>query len=136
MAGELIGPYNQLKAIEGWALNAYQESVKKSPNVDEILENLRKINLQARKLEWRGKGLDDLPKQVGEDLKKKVTQLRAAVVVLRDIKKDKELSSASKRTIRMLFSLATETVKIVFDLKKRYYHDQLEKFERKIGLPK
>ena len=41
MAGELIGPYNLLKAIEGWALNAYQESVKKSPNVDEILENLK-----------------------------------------------------------------------------------------------
>ena len=79
-----------------------------------ILDTLRKINLQARKLEWRGKGLDDLPKgQVREDLKKKVTQLRAAVVTLRDIKKDKGLGNAAKRTIRMLSSEATEAVKLV-----------------------
>ena len=109
--------YNQIKAIEGWALTAYQESLKKSPNVDEILENLRKINLQARKLEWRGKGLDSLPKgQLSEDLKKKITQLRAAVVTLRDIKKDKVLSSGSKRTIRVLTAVAAEAIKLVESL--------------------
>ena len=116
MADELVegSIYNQIKAIEGWALTAYQESVKESPNVDVILDNLRKINLQARKIEWRGKGLENLPKgQVADDLKKKVTQLRAAVVTLRDIKKDKDLGNASKRTIRMLSSLATEAVKLV-----------------------
>src|SRR3989338_11143265 len=114
MAEELVegSIYNQIKAIEGWALATYQESVKKAPNIDAILENLRQINLQARKIEWRGKGLDNLPKgQVAEDLKKKITQLRAAVVTLRDIKKDKELSNASKRTLRMLSSLATEAIK-------------------------
>ena len=115
MADELVegSVYNQIKAIEGWAINAYQESLKKNPNVGEILENLRKINLQARKLEWRGKGLDSLPKgQQSEDLKKKITQLRAAVVTLRDIKKDKELSSASKRTIRVLTEVAAEAIKL------------------------
>src|SRR3989344_4930376 len=106
--------YNQIKAIEGWALTAYQESLKKVPNVDEILENLRKINLQSRKLEWRGKGLDSLPKgRLAEDVKKKITQLRAAVVTLRDIKKDKELSNSSKRTIRILTAVAAEAIKLV-----------------------
>ncbi len=106
--------YNQIKAIEGWALLAYQESVKNTPNVELILDNLRKINLQARKLEWRGKGLETLPKgQVAEDLKKKVTQLRAAVVTLRDIKKDTELSNASKRTLRVLSTVGTEARKLV-----------------------
>lgn len=116
MADDLVegSIYNQVKAMESWALNAYQESVKKSPNVDLILDNLRKINLQGRKLEWRGKGLESLPKgQVAEDLKKKVTQLRAAVVTLRDIKKDKELSNASKRTLRVLSAVATEARKLV-----------------------
>ncbi|GEM_PF-6396196 len=55
--------YTQIKAIEGWALNAYQESAKKTPNVDVILENLKKINLQARKLvEQFAKELPDLSK--------------------------------------------------------------------------
>ncbi|MEK6899970.1 MAG: pentapeptide repeat-containing protein [Nanoarchaeota archaeon] len=129
--------YNQIKAIEGWALNAYQESVKKVPNVDAILENLRKINLQARKLEWRGTGLKNLPKgEAAEDLKKKITQLRAAVVTLRDIKKDKELGNASKRTIRMLSSLATETIKLVEQFAKglpdlhKFRRDNFEDFLR------
>ena len=119
MADDLVegSVYNQIKAIEGWALNAYQKSLNKSPNVDEIIENLRKINLQARKLEWRGKGLDSLPKgQLSEDLKKKITQLRAAVVTLRDIKKDKVLSSGSKRTIRVLTAVAAEAIKLVESL--------------------
>lgn len=106
--------YNQVKAMESWALEAYQESVKNSPNMDLILKNLRKINLQGRKLEWRGKGLESLPKgQVAEDLKKKITQLRAAVVTLRDIKKDKDLSNASKRTLQVLSGVATEARKLV-----------------------
>ena len=142
MAEELVegSIYSQIKAIEGWALTVYQESVKKSPNVDVILDTLRKINLQARKIEWRGKGLDDLPKgQVGEDLKKKVTQLRAAVVTLRDIKKDKELSNASKRTLRMLSSLATEAIKLVEQFAKglpdlgKMKVDQIEDFLRGEG---
>ena len=146
----------QIKAIEGWALQCYQESVKKSPNIDEIIENLRKINLQARKMEWKGiRGLSkmvntlrelimlkatslnmeilrrrkrgqivfdekeinvledmkfeaDNLKRGSEDLIKKIMQLRAAVVTLRTIKKDRGLSDASKLNIRTLSSLATE----------------------------
>lgn len=151
--------FNQIKAIEGWALLAYQESVKKTPNVELILDNLRKINLQARKLEWRRNGFliltkkeweeqyqrlmpsprgrnvsmgmslrhaidtqyikrwdDELWKKVmimQNDLKNKITQLRAAVVTLRDIKKDKGLGNAAKRTIRFLSATATGTVKLV-----------------------
>ncbi|HLD79697.1 MAG TPA: hypothetical protein VJA18_03995 [Candidatus Nanoarchaeia archaeon] len=56
----------QIKAIEGWALIAYQESVKKNPNIDIIIENLGKINLQARKLKWKKGGLKDLEKKIEE----------------------------------------------------------------------
>jgi len=149
---------NEIKAIEGWALQCYQESVKKSPNVDVILENLRKINLQARKLERGSKGEaskikmlvfgiamsrrgaenhKDVDKAVlmdisnlerdtrgleglGEDLVKKITQLRAAVLTLRDIKKDKGLSNSSKRNIRMLSSLTTEAIKLYESINGRY----------------
>ena len=153
--GELVegSTLEQIKAIEGWALNAYTESVKKVPNVDVIIENLRKINLQARKLEWgRRRGMDDLQEKItrmkdhfmeqypkgvfsterrpslrNEDqrlmaldninhilkiemkqLRMTITQIRATVLTIRDIKKDKGLSNASKRTIRMLSSLAVK----------------------------
>jgi len=170
----------QIKAIEGWALQCYQESVKKNPNVNEILENLRKINTQARKLDRTGnfKNLEKslsvnsrgftrmaiaelvldrrirnpsqekIQKQAArfqaeqqqalekiENLKKKITQLRAAAVVsLRKIKiKDKGLKDDSKLTIRILFTLATEAVKITIyvlgtdshsKLLLRDYHEQ------------
>lgn len=201
--------YNQIKAIEGWALLAYQESVKKRPNIEFILENLRKINLQARNA-FRDRSIEDnfeeklsqemkrrrglIEKIVGEsldppkatnpnyhrlkynydnilerkmrdyeihvlepfkeremvkfrmmisDLKRKLTQLRAAVVTLRDIKKDKELSNASKRTLRMLSSLATETLKfkdsqIIFtkgwiNFDERYWVDYVTRYNKKLS---
>lgn len=40
----------QMQAVESWALSCYRESKKDNPNLDEILENLRKINLQERKI--------------------------------------------------------------------------------------
>ncbi len=125
--------FEAMKAVEGWALRCYQESVKKSPNNEEIIENLKKINLQVRKL-WardlrvdqrirRGSNLSAIPRpqvfyegpsgNIPESVKNKLTQIRAAAVVtLRDIKKDKQLSNGSKRNIRMLSSLATEVVKL------------------------
>ena len=201
--------YNQIKAIEGWALLAYQESVKKRPNIELILENLRKINLQTRKA-FRDRSIEDnfeeklsqeikrrrglIEKIVSEsldppkttnpnynrlkynydnilerkmrdyeihvlepfkeremvkfrvmisDLKRKLTQLRAAVVTLRDIKKDKELSNASKRTLRMLSSLATETLKfkdsqIIFtkgwiNFDGRYWVDYVKRYNKKLS---
>ena len=123
----------QMKAVESWALECYQESKKDNPNLDEILENLRKINLQVRKI-WsntnrrrsrsaKGKpiGIPSGPRARAERydvitaplssdwMKKKITEIRAAAVVtLRDIKKDNGLSNNSKKTIRLMSSWATE----------------------------
>ena len=126
--GLVVGTrFEQMKAVEGWALECFQESLKKSPNNEEIIETLKKINLQVRKLwkicerqskehqeerpRWRGVYLQP-PGGAHPDVLKKLTEIRAtAVVTLRDIKKDKALSNSSKRTLRMLSSLATEVVK-------------------------
>lgn len=114
----------QLRAIEGWALNVYQESKKDNPNLDEILENLRKISLEVRSVYFRWEGSKVVRYIGGPDVGKRspsggsggtkeVAQMRAAAVVtLRDIKKDKGLSNNSKKNIRMLYSLATEVVKV------------------------
>jgi|SRR3989338_2730521 len=163
---------NEIKAVEGWALQCYQESLKKTPNIDVIVENLRKINLEARKIE-RGmmtwlkrdqslidnytKKLSDAKKEVEKALLKRyipvgdrvddeerrrqkeqdwgvdsyekklgymkkqrivakrvlerITQLRATVITVRAIKKDKGLNNSSKQVIWMLSSLSAEARK-------------------------
>ena len=63
--------YNQIKAIEGWALLAYQESVKKRPNIELILENLRKINLQTRKA-FRDRSIEDnFEEKLSQEIKRR-----------------------------------------------------------------
>ncbi len=136
--GLVVGTrFEQMKAVEGWAIECFQESAKNSPNNEKIIENLRKINLQVRKL-WvrdakvdertiRGSNLSAIPTKniregissswvsggIPDNLTQKITQIRAAaVVILRDIKKDKLLSNSSKRNIRVLSSLATDVIKI------------------------
>src|SRR3989344_6856460 len=72
---------NEIKAIEGWALQCYQESVKKSANIDVILENLRKINLQARKMEWKGiRGLSKRVNTLRELIMLKATSLNMEIL--------------------------------------------------------
>ena len=123
MADQLVegSIYRQIEAIEAWAVEIYNQT-KKDPltkeDIDEIIEGLRRINLQARKLEWRGQGLKNLPKgQLTDDLKQKITQLRAAVVILRDVRKDWKragiLSNPSLRNIRNLVSLSEKAKKLV-----------------------
>ncbi|MBI4147369.1 hypothetical protein HY494_01825 [Candidatus Woesearchaeota archaeon] len=159
MAGELVvgTRFEQMKVVEGWALRCYQLTVNRMNNEEinkEIIENLKKIDLQVRKLWTRdlqahfrfitAKKIPAIPtrqksgifwkrgshpsggipseilgRRSGDielsykGMENKLAQIRAAAVVtLRDIKKDRKLSNSSKRTLRMLSSLATEVVKI------------------------
>src|SRR3989344_3240892 len=82
--------YNQIKAIESWAINTKNESENIPANIDLVMGNLRKINRQALNI-WR-KDFKNLPKgALTEDLKQKLILLRAAVKTLRYLRKDKKL---------------------------------------------
>ncbi len=108
--------YNQIKAMEGWALQAY-EATKPAINVGQIIVNLKMIDLQGRKLEWRGGGLKDLPKgELANDLRRKVAEIRAAArTILVDAEKytglfgDFSFERVKKRT-KVFKALVAETV--------------------------
>ena len=70
---------DQIAAMEAWAIDAKQKA--DSGNYKEAEANLKNINRQGRRLEWRGGqyGLKHLPDlEEVEQLKKKITQVRAA----------------------------------------------------------
>jgi len=142
----------QMKAVEKWALECFQESKEDNPNLDKILENLRKINLQVRKI-WSNQGREQRRLKKGKPIgipskkdrgmssaaaygvesteevrwiERKLTEMRAAAVTLvRDIKKEKKLSLGSKRTIRLMSSWAAEIVEARVRWDKSYHssHD-------------
>lgn len=106
---------DQIKAIEGWATAAYEEAKRANPNLSEILENLKSINLQGRKLEWRGGNLKSLPdSKESNQLKKNITEIRvAAMTAYGDIKKEKQISRGSGRYLKVVASKAIDSLKLM-----------------------
>ncbi len=111
---------NQIKAIEAWALEVNTETQKNSPNMDNILQKLKQINVQGRKLEWRGKGLKDLPKEdLTKQLKQKVTEIRAAAMTaFGDIKSEKKISLATRKNLNVLTAQTVKAKELVGKLKE------------------
>lgn len=69
----------EVAAMQGWALEAKKKA--DVGNYKEALKNLKNVNQQGRKLEWKGKliGLNELPYlEEVKFLKKKITSARAA----------------------------------------------------------
>ncbi|MEK6969947.1 MAG: pentapeptide repeat-containing protein [Nanoarchaeota archaeon] len=93
----------QVRAIEAWALKAKEEAGKSSPNSDEILSALKKINLQGRKLQWRGAGLKSLSEgKLKEDLNKKLSEARvAAMKVHGDIRVGQKIAKAENIALKI-----------------------------------
>ena len=70
---------NQIAAMEGWAIDAKKKA--DSSNYKEAEDDLKNLNLQGRRLEWRGgkygtRHLPDLEEV--KELKAKITSARAA----------------------------------------------------------
>lgn len=70
---------DQIKAMEGWAIQAKQ--LADARKYDEAVKLLKEINTQGRKLEWRGgsRGLRQLPQmEETKQLQLKISQARSA----------------------------------------------------------
>ncbi len=69
----------QFDALKAWSIDLYEEL--QARNASAALKLCRKINTQARKLEYRGRGLSGLPDYlpVVKGLKKRVSSARAGV---------------------------------------------------------
>lgn len=105
----------QVRAIEAWALGVLKESNEKLPKLDLIYKNLKMINLQGRKLQWRGAGIHSLPKiELTERLDKTLSEIRAAAMqAYGNIKHEKKITFGTKKYIKTLNSEAINARKLV-----------------------
>lgn len=106
---------DMLKAIEAWSLEVAEEVKKREPNYDTILQNLKNINREGRRIAGFGGAIKTLQdNKVKNELKTKIASIRAVAMKLHgDLRSEPSLNRAMQRYTREMVLEAVESVKIV-----------------------